>query len=94
MAKDKKSEPFYKTRKGSVEGAIFKNEQKSKRTKKMYTSYSTNIVRSYYDDDKEEWVQTNYFYEKDLQDLVLVGNRCLNAICDDRDSSGNKEDDD
>jgi len=60
---------------GKVRVAVFQGEYKGK------TTYSFKFQKSYKDEGKGEWVNTEYFYPTDLRDLhILVGKLVINQV--------------
>ena len=51
---------------GRVRATIWSHPQK----KAGRTKYSVGICRSYFDDDKDAWVNTFYFDRQDLNDVI------------------------
>jgi hypothetical protein len=50
---------------GRVHATIWSHPQKAGRTR-----FSIGICRSYFDDDKDAWVNTFYFERQDLNDII------------------------
>lgn len=69
------SGPFWKTQHNRVQGAMWRHEQPDN---KVRTTIS--ISRSYRDGETNQWVNTHFFDERDLRDVVAVANEARDRI--------------
>ncbi len=78
--------PAFKDKCGRVHVAVFSNERSTKEGK-VFTAYSTNIVRRFKDEKTDEFKDTSYFDEKDLDHVIAAAALAKRFIKENTDKS-------
>jgi hypothetical protein len=74
QAESESSGPIWKTQNNRVKGAMWRHQQPGDKVR-----FTVSISRSY-KDEKNAWVNTHFFDERDLRDVVLVANEARDQI--------------
>lgn len=69
------SGPIWKTQHNRVQGAMWRHQQPDNKMR-----FTVSVSRSYRDSDTNQWVNTHFFDERDLRDVVTVANEARDHI--------------
>jgi hypothetical protein len=78
IKKEIKNKPVTQFRAGQVTASIWATEKEL--NNKKVTFYNVTIVKSYMDDETEEWKQTSSFNREDLVKVALITNKAIDYI--------------
>ena len=69
------SGPIWKTQHNRVQGAMWRHLQPDGKAR-----FTVSVSRSYKDGDTNKWVNTHFFDERDLGDMVIVAHEAQDKI--------------
>ena len=75
---EQNNQPVKEFSAGGIQAAIWKNE--TQREGRTVVQYSVKIQKRFRDKQTNEWRTTEYFYQRDLANLILVAHKAFEFV--------------